>query len=186
MLFRLRSYWLLVFLFGLGISSSLGIFTMLPLYLVAGHGFDQSWANTIISFSRLSGVVAVFAGGWIADRFGPIKALKWIFLLTGGLTVLMGLVSKPMLYAVIFLQPVLSVCFFPAGFAALALVCPPQVRHLAVSFTAPMAFLIGGGLVPTFIGAIGDLGSFSMGIATVGVFIMFGAIIARFLKAYQD
>lgn len=186
LLFKVPSYWLMVAVFGLAISSSIGIFAMLPLYLVVGQGIEQDFANTLISISRISCLVVVFGGGWFSDRFGPIKALKALFILTGGLTVLIGVAPTPWLYAVVFLQPMLSACIFPAGFAALSMVCPPQVRHLAVSFTAPIAFLIGGGVTPTLIGAIGDWGSLSAGIVAVGVFALSGTIIASFLRAYPE
>jgi hypothetical protein len=45
-----------------------------------------------------------------------------------------------------------------------------------------MAFMIGGGAVPTLIGAIGDLRSFALGFALAGGLILAGAFLPRFLK----
>ena len=59
-------------------------------------------------------------------------------------------------------QPALAVWFFPAGFAALAVIAPPQARNLAVGFTIPFGYLIGGGAIPTFIGIMGDAKLFSL------------------------
>jgi NNP family nitrate/nitrite transporter-like MFS transporter len=84
--------------------------------------------------------------------------------------------------AVVFLQPMVAVCFFPAGFAALGMVVPPSARNIAVSFTTPMAFMIGAGAVPTLIGVIGDLQSFGLGVSLVGGLILAGALLPRFLK----
>jgi NNP family nitrate/nitrite transporter-like MFS transporter len=45
-----------------------------------------------------------------------------------------------------------------------------------------MAFMIGGGAVPTLIGVIGDLGSFGAGVSLVGGLILAGALLPRFLQ----
>lgn len=185
-LFKVPSYWMIVALFSLGISSSLGIFTMLPLYLITEHGLDQSWANTLISISRVSGLGLALLGGWASDRFGPQKTLRAIFFLTGALTISLAMVPTVLIPTAVILQPMLAVCFFPAGFAALALIAPPGVRHIAVAFTAPLAVLIGGGIVPAIIGAIGDLHSFAWGIALIGFLIATGGIIAGHLKFYSS
>jgi NNP family nitrate/nitrite transporter-like MFS transporter len=82
----------------------------------------------------------------------------------------------------VFLQPLLAVCFFPAGFAALARIGPAGSRSLAVSLAIPIAFLLGGGAVPTLIGFMGDAVSFAAGIMLVGVLITVGALLAGRLR----
>jgi MFS transporter, NNP family, nitrate/nitrite transporter len=56
------------------------------------------------------------------------------------------------LQAWVFCQPVVAVCFFPPAFAALSHIGSKEMRNVAVSFTIPAAFLVGGGLVPHLIG----------------------------------
>jgi NNP family nitrate/nitrite transporter-like MFS transporter len=180
-----RSFWLMALLFSLGISSTLGIYTMLPLYLVNEHGFERDFANTVVAFSRLIGVVMALVGGWVTDRFGPKRTLGIVFLLTGSFTLLLGLSPSRWVPAVVFLQPMVAVCFFPAGFAALGMVVPPSARNIAVSFTTPMAFMIGGGIVPTLIGVIGDIRSFGLGVSLVGGMILAGALLPRLLKVEE-
>ena len=53
---RQPSYWLMILLFGLGISGSLGIYTMLPLFMVNAHGLERDFANTLLAVSRVPGV----------------------------------------------------------------------------------------------------------------------------------
>lgn len=182
LIFSNPAFWIMVILFSLGISSTLGIYTMLPLYLVTDHGMDRNWANTLIALSRIAGVGMALAGGWATDRFGPQRILRIVFVLTGMLTLFIGLASQTWVAAAVFLQPVMAVCFFPAGFAALSRVSSAGERNLTVSLTIPMAFLIGGGAVPALIGFIGDVYSFGWGIATVGGLIMTGSIFAGFIK----
>jgi len=176
------AFWIMVVLFSLGISSTLGIFTMLPLYLVTDHGMDRNWANTLIAISRIAGIAMALAGGWATDRFGPKRILRIIFVLTGLLTVFIGLASPQWVAAAVFLQPIMAVCFFPAGLAALSMVSSASERNLTVSLTIPMAFLLGGGAVPALIGIIGEIQSFGWGIALVGGLIMTGSIFANFIR----
>ena len=182
LIFSNPAFWIMVILFSLGISSTLGIYTMLPLYLVTDHGMDRNWANTLIALSRIAGVGMALAGGWATDRFGPQRILRIVFVLTGMLTLFIGLAPQTWVAAAVFLQPVMAVCFFPAGFAALSRVSSAGERNLTVSLTIPMAFLIGGGAVPALIGFIGDVYSFGWGIAMVGSLIMTGSIFAGFIK----
>jgi NNP family nitrate/nitrite transporter-like MFS transporter len=176
------AFWIMVILFSLGISSTLGIYAMLPLYLVTEHGMERNWANTLIALSRVAGIGVTLAGGWATDRFGPKGVLRIVFMLTGVMTIFIGLASTSWITAAVFLQPVMAVCFFPAGLAALSMVSSSRERNIAVSLTVPLAFMVGGGAVPTFIGFIGDVSSFGSGIALVGGAILMGSFISGYLK----
>jgi NNP family nitrate/nitrite transporter-like MFS transporter len=176
------SFWIMVVLFSLGISSTLGIYTMLPLYLVTDHGMDLNWANTLIAVSRIAGLVMALVGGWATDNFGPKQILRFVFVLAGTMTIFIGLASSSWVAVAVFLQPVMAVCFFPAGLAALSMVSSVKERSITISLTVPVAFLIGGGAAPTLIGVIGDFHSFGWGIALVGGLIMTGSIFSGFLK----
>ncbi len=57
-----------------------------------------------------------------------------------------------------FIQPMLGICFFPAGFTILSRIVPPGARNLSVSLTIFVAYLIGGGFFPTLLGVFGDKG----------------------------
>jgi NNP family nitrate/nitrite transporter-like MFS transporter len=179
------AFWVMVVLFSLGISSTLGIYAMLPLYLVTEHGLTRNWANTLIALSRVAGIGVTLAGGWATDRFGPKGVLRIVFILTGLMTIFMGLAPTSWITAAVFLQPIMAVCFFPAGLAALSLVSSSKERSIAVSLTVPLAFMVGGGVTPTLIGFIGDVNSFGSGIALVGGAILLGSFISGYLK-FQD
>jgi NNP family nitrate/nitrite transporter-like MFS transporter len=175
-------FWVLVILFSLGISSTLGLYTMLPLYLVTEHTFDRNWANTLVALSRVAGLVMAFVGGWITDRIGPKRVLMVVFFLAGMMTFAIGIASKDWIAIPVFIQPMLAVCFFPAGLAALSLVSTQKDRNIFVSLTVPMGFLMGGGAVPTAIGFIGDISTFAHGIMLVGALVFSGTIVTAFLK----
>jgi len=104
------------------------------------------------------------------------------FLLTGFMTILLGAAPAPLITTIVFLQPIIAVCFFPPGFAALSSIGPPGARNVAVSLTVPLAFVLGGGAIPIGIGLMGDAGSFSLGIAMTGGLILMGFILTLYLK----
>jgi len=180
------AFWIMVALFSLGIGASLGVYAMLPLYLVTERGIDRYWANTLVALSRVSGLGMAFLAGWATDRFGPRRIMAAVFLSSGIMTVLLSVATGNWLVIIVFLQPMLAVCFFPAGLAALSCLGPSSYRNVAISLTIPFAFLLGAGAIPTSIGIIGDAGSFPWGFALVGGLIVVGFVLALSLKLPED
>ena len=176
------AFWIITALFGLAISGSLGVYAMLPLFLVTERGLDRYWANTLVALSRISGIGMAFLAGWATDRFGPRRIMTVVFLLTGLMTALLGSVEGYWVVVVVFLQPMLAVCFFPAGLAALSCLGPPSSRNVAISLAIPFAFLLGAGAIPTGIGIMADAGLFAFGFSLVGGLILGGFILSLVLK----
>ena len=184
-LVRTAAFWLMLILFGLGVSSTIGVYAMLPLYLVNEQAMHPSWANTVVALSRAHGPILGLLGGWVSDWLGPKQTMVVSLIVTGIATLLLGVVSGWWTSAVVLVQPLVAVWFFPAAFAALALITGPNARNLAVAFTVPFGFMIGGGAIPTFIGMMGDAGLFAMGFVVAGGLITFGGILATLLNLPQ-
>lgn len=176
------SFWIMVLLFSLGMGGSIGLYSMLPLFLVEERGFDLGWANTLLGISRISGLFMAFIAGWITDRVGERRAITAVLAASGLSTILLGIVSGSWLIVIIFVQPMLIACYFPPGFSALARIVPPRRRSVTTSLTTPSAFLLGGGIVPTFLGYMGEKTSFSMGIVLVGCVTLLAPLAVRFLR----
>jgi NNP family nitrate/nitrite transporter-like MFS transporter len=185
-LVRAPAFWLMIVMFGLGVGSTVGVYAMLPLYLVSDRGIDSTWANTVVAFSRSYGPVLGLLGGWVSDKLGPKRTMVISLAFTGILTLLLGPAPTSWLGAVVLLQPLLAVWFFPAGFAALAMITPSNARNLSVGFTVPFGFLIGGGMVPAFIGVMGDAGLFAHGYVLTGTMILMSAVLALLLKLPEN
>jgi MFS transporter, NNP family, nitrate/nitrite transporter len=181
-LMRTPAFWLMVVLFGVGVSSTLGVYAMLPLYLVTERHFEPSWANTIVAFSRSHGPFLGLLGGWASDKLGAKRTIVISLGFTGMITLLIGILSGVSLTAVVLVQPLLAVWFFPAAFAVVAMITPPNARNLAVAFSVPVGYIIGGGAIPTFIGAMGDAGSFAIGFTVTGILIAAGGLLALMLR----
>jgi NNP family nitrate/nitrite transporter-like MFS transporter len=180
------AFWIMTTLFSLAITGSLGVYAMLPLYLVTERSMDQHWANTLVAVSRVSGLGMAFLAGWATDRFGARRIMAAVFLLTGAMTFLLGVTKGYWIILIVFAQPMLAVCFFPAGFAALSCIGPSSSRNVAVSLTIPLAFLIGAGAIPTGIGIMGDTVSFALGFALVGVCILMGFLLSLTLQLPEE
>jgi NNP family nitrate/nitrite transporter-like MFS transporter len=176
------SFWVMMGLFGLGIGASFAVYTMMPLYLVAEKGIDRTWANTLVALSRILTLGSSIVVGWITDRIGPRKTLMGVFMTTGIITMLLGLVPGSWIIPTVFLQSMLSTAFFPAGFAALAHIGSGKIKNVAVSLTVPVGFLLGGGVIAAGIGIMGQMGSFSLGFILFGGILLSGIPLARSLK----
>lgn len=183
--FANRSFWIMVVLLSMAFSGNSGIFAMLPLFLVHERGYDLASANTLIGLSQLSGIAVVFAAGWLSDRIGQKRVMGGSLLATGLLTLLLPWTAGGMLILVLFLQAATLTAFFPAGFAALSRVTLPSLRSVTSALGPPLAFLIGGGLMPTMIGYLADVHSFVAGIRVAGGFILLGCLLVMFLRLGQ-
>jgi MFS transporter, NNP family, nitrate/nitrite transporter len=173
--------WIMTALFGLAIGSSMGVYAMIPLYLVTERGMEPGWSNTIVSLSRVGAMVTAVIGGWFVDRLGRKTAMGLFLGATGAATIGLGLVSDQWLYLAVCLQPMVAVCFFPAGFAVLSQIVPARVRSVSISLVIPAGFLIGAGLIPTGLGILGEKQAFYVGFAVIGGMILTSVALLRVL-----
>jgi MFS transporter, NNP family, nitrate/nitrite transporter len=181
-LMRKPIFWIMLVLFGLGVSSTSGVYAMLPLFLVTERGMHLDHANTIVALSRIPSLGMGLLSGWVADRIGAKRTMTWVLLSTGMMTLLLGLAPNTLTVFAVFLQATLAVCFFPAALAALSSIGLSASRNVVISFTIPFSFLAGAGAIPAMIGLFGEAGFFGWGISLTGVFIMMGTVLSGFLK----
>lgn len=175
-------FWVMIFLFCMGISGGVGIYAVLPLYLVKECGLDLDFANTLLSLSRISSLFMVFFAGWLTDKVGEKRTINLALLLGGTATLILSIAPQPALYIMLFLQPAVIACFFPPAFKALSMIVPPSMRSLATGLVIPFGFLFGSGVIPAFIGQIAEVHNFSTGILLTGVLIALGSPLTLFLK----
>ncbi|MEW6334707.1 MAG: MFS transporter, partial [Thermodesulfobacteriota bacterium] len=124
------AFWIMVVLFSLAIATSMGLYSMMPLYLVAERGIDRGTANTLVGLSRLPVLIVTFFAGWITDRFGPKPVIAAVIFFNGLTAILLGALPREWVTLMVFLQPALSVCFYPAGFMILSRIVPSGARNL--------------------------------------------------------
>ncbi len=177
-----RSFWLLIVLFALGMGGQVGVYAMMPLYLVTERGMDAEAANTIVGTSQISAFFMTFFSGWVTDKVGEKKAIGVFLLVSGIVTALLGICTGPWLKLMVFLQPAFIACYFPPGFAALSRIVQPDYRSLATSWATPTALVLGGGLLPQALGYMGEIYSIGAGFTITGILIIAGFPLAFLLK----
>lgn len=176
------TYWVMISLFTVSIGASVGLYTMIPLFLVNEMGMDRVGANTLIGFSRVFGIVVLFSAGWITHRFGPKRAMTIFILATGVFTLVFGALRGPVVTPIVmFLQAASSACLFPVGFTVISLVFPLELRGAAVSLVMLIASPLGAGFIPSAIGHWADAFSFASAFALLGV--LFIVLLPLFLRA---
>jgi len=161
-------FWIIGVLFAVAIGAEVGVYSMLPTYLVSSEGMELNRVNILLSLSRVSGLVMIFVTGWLSDRFGARLLITVVLSLSAVLTVLLGFSHKALLLAAVFAQPLVIICFFPAGLSALSDAFEPRLLSLAISFMIPFAYFFGAGLVPAGMGFLGELGLFWAGFSIIG------------------
>jgi NNP family nitrate/nitrite transporter-like MFS transporter len=170
---RSPSFWIMATLFTVSIGSSIGAYTMMPLFLVSEMGMERGWANILIGLSRMFGIVVLFLSGWIIDRAGAQKALTIFLTATGVFTLLLGVTQGPITTPVlVIVHAAATACLFPVGFTIISLVFPSYQRSAAVSLVVFIGFFLGGGVIPSGIGYWAEGFSFSSGFALLGAFFL--------------
>lgn len=113
-----KRIWVLGILQGIAASANLGIYAIIPLFLVSERGFTIVKANQLLGISRMGGVVVPFVVGAMADKFGYARTLMAVTFLAGVFTILMGISDHDIFLAVfLLLQTSIIIGFFPLSFA---------------------------------------------------------------------
>jgi NNP family nitrate/nitrite transporter-like MFS transporter len=186
---RLPSFWIIILLFIMALGGSVGIFTVMPLYLITERGMDKTFANTVLGFAQISGFLAALAGGWFADMAGPKRAMAILLVAGGAANIFLGVSSEGWLLIALFVQPALTGSFFPGAFSALSRIVPPNLRSVVASVAIPVAFLMGVGVFPTLYGYLGQTHSFGFGFVLAGSLMLLGPLFAfalRFVETDQE
>ena len=170
----------------MAIGLEMGVYSMLPSYLVADRGIDPSLVNRMVSTSRLTALLMIFAAGWLSDHLGYKTVITGTALISGILTALIGFAHGWLLISAVYLQPMLVSAFFPAGFTAMAGVSSAAQRNLSVSMVIPLAYLFGGGVFPTMIGWLAERGAFGLGFVVVGILMAAGILLVPALKSTAE
>lgn len=177
-----RDFWIIAVLFAVVVSAAVGVFSILPTFLVVEHGHSEQFVNTLVGLSRITGFAAIFTAGLLSDRFGFPMVVAVIMGVTGLMTVLIGLTGGIALLIAVFLQPLVVQSFFPVAVRALTDVSPPAARNLSIALAIPLANLVGAGIAPRVFGAVAAAGAFELGFVALGAITMAGVLLLPFLS----
>jgi len=178
-------FWTMVVFFMVAIGASLGLYTMLSLFLVDEIHFERGTANMLIGVSRISASFVLLLSGFLTDRLGAKKAMMALLSATGISILLLGFFKGPIVTGVLlFLQAASVVCLFPIGFTIISLLFPSELRSVAVSLIIFMGFLLGGGMIPAALGHWAEAFSFSSGFMLLG--LLFLALLPFFHRSIRE
>ncbi len=170
-------FWALLVFFLMAASSTMGVYSILPTFLVRTHGIELATVNAILGASRVSGVVLVLLAGHITERLGVKVTISIVLIVTGVLTVLVGTMSGTSLLVAVFLQPMVISVFFPAAIVAMAAMTAPELRNVIVSIMIPAVNLVAAGVFPSFMGALLEQGRVGSGLVATGVLMVVSVVL---------
>ncbi len=176
-------FWFMAVLWVFATAANLGVYNVVPLFLVKERGIPMETANAIFGFSRVGGFFVAIAAGMLADRYGVKKILYIAFLATGLST--MGMATATSFYflvVMLVIQATVCTAFFPVGLVAISMLSSFSERSLFTGASVAAGILGGLGLTPLFLGAVADVWSFQVGIFSVGVLTTLSCVLLRGIK----
>lgn len=179
---RNRSFWVISAIFVVGVSAAMGVFSILPTYLMVEHGLPEHFVNSLVGASRITGILVLLIAGVLTDRFGFRPVITVILLITGSATILIGIGQGGLLIAGVFLQPLSVGALFPVTINELTKVTVPERRSLAVALAFPISNLLGSGLTPPIMAAAGARGEFTRAFVILGVITVASIAMLPFMK----
>lgn len=106
----------------------------LALYLMKQMGLGAARAGQGFIVFGLGAMVAAPLGGWLADRFGPLKVMRTSLLLSGLLMMALPLIKDARsFFLLIGLWALVSEGFRPASMSILTDLAPPELRKAVFS-----------------------------------------------------
>jgi hypothetical protein len=102
--------------------------------------------------------------------------------ISGGVTILLGVVPGAVIGIILFLQAIFITGIFPIGFVCMARLFDREMMSMAVGFVTVFTGLFGAGLIPYLLGLSGDLISFRFGITILGILLTMISWLVRSLR----
>ena len=182
-LFKKKKIWIMGLLWVFAAASCMGIYSVLPLYLIKERGIELHFANTLFGVSRFGGVFISILIGFLTDRYGYGRMLKVSLLATGLSTISLSAASSlPSILITLFLQATFSSAFFPVGLVAISKFTSLSERSMATGVILSIGVILGMGSTPFVLGVIADHFSFRIGILGLGLFTALSSLAVRFLE----
>jgi MFS family permease len=180
---RGKTFWIMTIIWSGCAIASMGIYNIIPLFLVKERGIQIESANSLFGISRVGGFFAMILIGFVIDKFNLKKILLFLLFGTGITTIAIALVhSYWLLSSMLFAQAIFSVVFFPASLVAIAKLTNLSERSVYTGILMSISGIIGPGLSPIVLGAVADKWNFQIGILVSGIIITASCLLFRYLK----
>lgn len=181
---RRHDFWIMSALWGFAAAGGLGLYNLIPLFLVNEKGLPVETANTVFGFSRIGGLLVMFLAGWLIDRIGVKRVLLISLFMSGFATAGIALADAFVLLVVMLgLQAAFMPIFFPAGLVSISKLTDFADRSAFVGATVAVGVIFGTGLAPTLLGLVADARDFQTGILFQGILTMLVCLLLPLLKS---
>lgn len=180
---RRRDFWMMAILWVFAASCALGLYNVIPLFLVKENGMSLETANTIFGLSRIGGFIVAITAGFLVDRYGAKNILFLVILFTGLSTMSLALVQTiPFLVVMLFVQATIYPAFFPVALVAISRLTDFNERSIFTGTTLAIGVIVGIGLTPVILGAVADVWNFKVGIFSLGALTTVSCISLKGIK----
>lgn len=169
-LMRKSDFWVIMILWTTSATGVMGVYNIVPLFLVDEKGMTIEAANQLLSLSRVGGFVGQIVIGFFMDRFKVKSILAFLTLASGISSLGLAVVHPHWLLAVMLvLQGTFCVVFFPAGIVTISKLTRPEERTHYSGAIMAVSGVIGLGIAPALFGAIADVYNFQLGLSLLGL-----------------
>jgi MFS transporter, NNP family, nitrate/nitrite transporter len=163
---------------------SMGLYSVIPLFLVKERGIPLDLANTLFGMSRVGGILITLLAGVLADRYG-VKRMILLGSLSTGLSTMGLALSKsfPVLVTMLFLQATISNLIFPVVLLVISKFTTAKERSLYIGLVMAGGALVGICVMPIVLGAVADVWNFRTGIFILGLLTAFSCFALKYLRS---
>ena len=85
----------MVLLFSTGITGTLGVYSILPMFLVSEHGMSEQSANMLVGLSRSTTLITAFLGGVLGGLVLGAYGTQGVYLMCAAVIVVWLLIMLP-------------------------------------------------------------------------------------------
>ncbi len=181
-LFKQRSLWIMAALWICASGAYWGVYFTIPLFLTKELSLSVAYASTTLGLSRLGGIGVAILCGVLVDRFSLKKITFVMMLLTGLMTIAVGVSSAGMVGVALFFQVIFVTGFFPVGLVSIARVFNTSMRSMATGVVLTFSLFAGSGLGSYLLGLSGDLVGFRVGYIALGCLVALSSFLPFYMK----
>lgn len=180
---RRKDFWYMAILWVFAASNGLGLYNMIPLFLVKECGMALETANSIFGVSRIGGFLMAILSGFLVDLYGVKKILFFILAVTGISTVCLSIAPRgAILIITLIIQATFSTGFFPVTLVTISKITEINERSSFTGATIAIGVTFGLGLTPFLLGVAADKWSFHAGIFTLGLLTVISCVLIRKIR----
>ncbi|MCX8021972.1 MAG: MFS transporter [Syntrophorhabdaceae bacterium] len=176
-----KTFWIIGTMWIFSAGCNLGLYLVIPLYLVKELLMDIEEANAIFGMSRIGGAILTVSAGFFVDRISIKKASFLLMASTGIFTLLLTVTNLNFIKVILFFQATVSPTIFTFAMVMIPRLFKEEERGQATGFIVTLT-MIGTGVIPYLLGLSGDYLSFRFGIALLGILTIVSSGLVGLLK----